>query len=488
MKNNLKVNLISLYIIILILGIVIGLLLKYLTSQETGILIIYLSYLGIFFYFLAIITWNKKTKKIFTPYLIFISICYLFMFGQCFLWALRIYLKYDLRMLFSDDQIIKAQFYTILGLSLFHLGAMVKATKSKSNKIKRKNQNNSLSIKDFYSCRIVGFVLLIVSIVPYLYFIRDQIKFSSFYGYKFLYYDPNFIRTGERASVIILSSLLTPAFISLLIGYCKTKIFYLLSIAIFIKNILDIYIGRRFEAYIWFLLLGIIWHYYRTKLNRKQIILFIIILFVVLTWTPAIRDYRHMTNKSIPEFLKYTTNYIGRGDKAIEAISEIGGSMYPLIMTMNLVPGEYQYRFGKSYLYSLITIIPNLGFWDIHIGYREANLGDWLMGVLNLGYGPGYSLIAEAYINFGWFGIIFLLLLGYLYAYVFLLLESDNARNNIILSCFVLTFFYFSITTIRNSFIANVRALFYYAIPTYFLAIYISNKINIKNGILKKKG
>lgn len=44
------------------------------------------------------------------------------------------------------------------------------------------------------------------------------------------------------------------------------------------------------------------------------------------------------------------------------AISEMGGSMYPMITTMEIVPEREEFRYGSSYLYSATSIIPNLGF------------------------------------------------------------------------------------------------------------------------------
>ena len=103
----------------------------------------------------------------------------------------------------------------------------------------------------------------------------------------------------------------------------------------------------------------------------------------------------------------------------------------------------FGFRYGESYLYSLTTIIPNLGFWDAHPGAIKAHLGNWLQDVLGLDYGPGFSMAAEAYINFGWFGILFMMLLGCFYGWLFSLIsrkEEPEQYNPIVFFLYFLFF------------------------------------------------
>jgi oligosaccharide repeat unit polymerase len=76
--------------------------------------------------------------------------------------------------------------------------------------------------------------------------------------------------------------------------------------------------------------------------------------------------------------------------------------------TIELVPGEWAFSFGKEYLYGLFTVVPNL-FWSVH-PWESVDPADWLVQTIapwhaSLGMGFGYSFIAEAYLNFGLVGI-----------------------------------------------------------------------------------
>ena len=117
-----------------------------------------------------------------------------------------------------------------------------------------------------------------------------------------------------------------------------------------------------------------------------------------------------------------TTNLDGfkvENNAGVEAVAEMGSTMFCLIKTMNLVPEKFEYRYGKSYMYSFSSLIPNLGFWDIHPAKREANLSEWLTNALGLSYGTGYSMCAEAYANFGYLGFILFFFWGWFIANVF---------------------------------------------------------------------
>ena len=153
--------------------------------------------------------------------------------------------------------------------------------------------------------------------------------------------------------------------------------------------------------------------------------------------------------------------------------------MFPLINVMLLVPDSYPFRFGTSYLYSFTTVIPNLGMWKIHPAVSKANLGIWLKDVLGLRYGPGFSFAAEAYINFGWFGIIVLFILGGFYGWFFSLV--DKKQDNPAILVFVFTVFVLVTMTTRNSFVGTVRAFLYVSLPLYIAIMLVRNSIEKKH-------
>lgn len=95
------------------------------------------------------------------------------------------------------------------------------------------------------------------------------------------------------------------------------------------------------------------------------------------------------------------------------ALSEMGGSMRTVALTMNLVPDPYPYWYGESLWDSVVSVLPNLGASarlrylgpDSFITHETYGYGKHVAGV-------GFSIAAEGYINFGWAGPALLLLIG----------------------------------------------------------------------------
>ena len=152
---------------------------------------------------------------------------------------------------------------------------------------------------------------------------------------------------------------------------------------------------------------------------------------------------------------------------AVDAVAEMGGTMFCLIKTMNLVPDYQDYRYGKSYVYAFTSLIPNFGFWEIHPAKKESNLSEWLTNSLGLNYGTGFSMCAEAYANFGYLCFIVFFLWGWFIEGLFGRIETSIIRKDYALLAFLLILFWFFLTLPRNNFINLVRPLFFIAGPIY---------------------
>jgi hypothetical protein len=91
------------------------------------------------------------------------------------------------------------------------------------------------------------------------------------------------------------------------------------------------------------------------------------------------------------------------------------GSYQTLMATVKVVPQEETYHYGSDYLSSLVVALPFrsvlLGPLDVDI--RSVPPSQWVLSYLSPGRtaGPGYLQMAEAYLQFGAIGVIFLYLL-----------------------------------------------------------------------------
>ena len=98
-----------------------------------------------------------------------------------------------------------------------------------------------------------------------------------------------------------------------------------------------------------------------------------------------------------------------------------------MVKMMQLIPYAFNYHYGQSYFFGLLGIFPNI-FGGTHIAVKYAGMAGWLMRTLDMSFGPGFSAPAEAYYNFGWFGIIALVVIGYIIA-KFLNENRDDLGN-----------------------------------------------------------
>lgn len=152
----------------------------------------------------------------------------------------------------------------------------------------------------------------------------------------------------------------------------------------------------------------------------------------------------------------------------------MGKSLQTVIYTQDLVPKQYSYRYGITYLYNLSEAVPNL-FWDRHPAEVYGSLGRWLTKIVDysfyeFGGALGYSCVAESYINFGWVGVIVIaFILGMVIQKVENKVENSNVASVhaswVILANYLLMY-------PRGELSTMVRGFFWYMlIPFIFVKI-----------------
>lgn len=156
---------------------------------------------------------------------------------------------------------------------------------------------------------------------------------------------------------------------------------------------------------------------------------------------------------------------------AASTISEMGWTMFCTIKTLEYYPNTKDYHYGLSYLGDALVVVPNMGMWKEHPSDKLSS-ALWLQEKVGFTSGIGYSMPAEAYANFGWFGLVIMVLIGLLYTKMYDRTSSDMVKIDPLMVIIGLVFLWFTISTVRNSLQTFVRALFYYIIPMYLIANY----------------
>lgn len=414
----------------------------------------------------------KNGQRLISPYVMFLIVMFVFQTGQSLMYPFGIVTKRDLLGFYDIgiSDIFNAQLVSFSFLAFFQIGSLL---------CKPDKNREPLSVKCFLTQNrrllTIGWILAIVSAYPYYKELTDNAILSLTKGYGAIYAQE--VKVGLDNLQSVIADYFMPSMICLYIGYRKSKLKRLIIFWLLMFNCATLLVtGGRSEAVIILALILILHNYLVKKFTIKKIVLIGVAGFFVLGVLTNIAKLRGSSSRNIEETFQVDGKTSDNG--VAEAISEMGGSMFCQIWTKQILDRTDDYRYGSSYLYAFTTIIPNLGFWKIHPAKEHANLGDWLTKEKRLHFGTGFSTVAEAYVNFGYFGALFMILLGYVATLLFGRLYESIRNRDVAFTALILVIFWFSLKIPRNSFIGLVRAVFYFGLPIYWFTRGYIFKIN----------
>lgn len=417
-------------------------------------------------------SWMFLSKEKFSPYIIFLLACFLFWLGQTFLFALNIRAgDFELYYMYSKKELVFAEIFTCISFLFLHLGALINYKFNSIHEIscteEIKDELLAKSIKDVIT------PIFFISGIGFLVELINKIDISLTTGYRSIYEETT--AAGGLSNIISsLDMFFIPSLFILFVLHKKKKhirnIFIVLVLLLFIGNII---IGLR--GYAFALIISFIWLYSnQIKKFKFQHILMVLILGVLgLILINVVADFRNMSDKTLQNFLHLTSDNIINGNPIFESIAEFGASMFPMIETMNIVNRIEEFGFGITYISSFLAIIPSV-FFGGHSFAEQAALATWLKESLSMNYGPGYSLVAEAYYNFGWFGTLFMSVLGYVVIKI-LYPKSLTKDKQILRNVFVAICIFYLIIYSRSSVLLLIRYLFYSTIVLFTLIMIVYN-------------
>ncbi|SFH07656.1 oligosaccharide repeat unit polymerase [Desulfotomaculum arcticum] len=430
----------------------------------------------------SIMSWRILRGEIICIYSIFLGVFYLFTFGQSLLIIFDLVSENrDLLNGISSFQLVEAQIFTLLCLVAFHLGALIickevgKETKIYSNNkmlnsdVIGMNKDNVLMIK---AIKYAGITLLLFSFPGFIYDTISTLTIVVNEGYRALYgYDGDVRSVGLIARIFqYTSSYFLPALICLLVVYrtkVAVRIWIVAVMIIYIIN--ELYIGGRGGAVSLILVIICLYHYSVKPINKKRVFTIGIFSYCLLSFLSVIAQLRGLSNRSIIDYFVAFAESFGKKNLFFDTLTEIGWTMFPLTMIMQIFPSNYEFFWGKSYFYALTSVIPNLGLWELHPAALYASGSTWLMDLLDLYSGPGFSLCADAFRNFGWYGFIVLLGFGLLFGRIYSSIDKFTIHTRPEILCFVMIFANATMMCVRGDNLYIVRPLFYVVIPIYVL-------------------
>jgi oligosaccharide repeat unit polymerase len=229
------------------------------------------------------------------------------------------------------------------------------------------------------------------------------------------------------------------------------------------------FLGMRSNATMPLVALLLVWDRCVKRLRRKTVLLAGVVMMVVVF--PAVRIVRNTTGQDRMNPTVIVHEYESIDNPAVDILTELGYTMVTVAHTIALVPAERAHPMGEGYLYALFTIVPNF-FWTIHPTIARGTDCIWLAErveplMASRGGSLGYSFIAEAYLEFGWYGapiVMFLTGVG-VAAFVLWARRSGEPAKLAATATFVAFFLRYP----RDESASLVRMLVWYVVVPYWL-------------------
>lgn len=318
-------------------------------------------------------------------------------------------------------------------------------------------------------------MIIILSIGPAMYELYHDFNLVQTLGYT-----GEFMRarevTGANAWTLVIAPFLIPGTLLLLAGSRGRRGNIILSwVLIAVPACIYVLLGMRnhglkgMVALLWLhaMVIG--------PIKKSVVVLAATIVLVLVPGLAAVRTERLVGMDKIGALVD---SYEAMDNPLVLAMREMGGSFITIIYTTEFVPQIRPFEWGATYLSAVGTIFPNF-FWDIHPSIAGGLPSYWLMKEVNpyaakAGQTLGFSVIAEAYLNFSWVGtLIFMSVIGYVLARFVLWVWKQSNPLGLAIEAIFISFVLF---VARGESHLIVRSIFWECLIPYLLVTYLYNR------------
>lgn len=370
-------------------------------------------------YVYMIISWYYVSGKIFNYFTVLIALTYIYYYGQVILYAFNrpIRFQYTITNTLTKESIVKAAYYLLINVLVLHASAIFF-----NKRVKKGKQRDKLNVANFRSYRFTAIVVLCVSFVCqvmlllYKYTINITLGYANALG---SVYDA----AGSFSTIVnFLATMYLPAFFLALVTTRYNKIlnkFVWASYGVYL--VLYFMSGSRFDAIISLAGVVLLYHYCYREIKIIQAIIIggigMLALFVCAV----------MSNIRIVENGNFSSIYNENVSEAVERTLEnsfieenlavTGLQLLSVTTVMENCPSKVDFTYGIYYLQGFMRIIPNIFISDNNILITK-DIDTIFHEYLTKTYGMGSSFIVEAYYNFGYFGVLMMIIYGYMIAFI----------------------------------------------------------------------
>lgn len=375
---------------------------------------------------------------------------------------------------FSIHIISEAGFFCFSFLSFLHVFFLLFCPSTK-NILRKSNISIQDSVKE-RAILITGILLLSLSIIPYLWMIYNAISIVKTYGYAQYWY----IRMYMSEKIIptelsALTSFVVPGLLMVYIGSKKRMIHNLMIFFLIFNFLLFTVIGLRSKAVLPMFSFLICYYYLKRKLSIKKFNKVVICIGIAfLFYIPLAAEVRSYSRSFA--FNRFIDN-ISISENLRRVFDETGVSFIGIPYTMQNVPSNKSFWLGKSYILPFFDSLPYLTASRLFSLNIIENLPFvWFNKSFDperyeIGGGWGYSVIAEAYANFGLYSL--LVVTSFLaFSLVKLDVSLFNRKVSFFSSYAILSIPYILFLS-RSSFDVSIRSIINYAVLPIFFSFLI---------------
>lgn len=430
------------------------------------------TYMGVAVNLFCIISNIIIERKFTAPYTIFQIFSLIFLYGILIcenIFNFKPSDIFDLSILVTEENEISACFLIMYSQLSLHLGVMIeKLLTKKQGEIDNKKEINRETEKKVL--RITGYILITISFLPAIYNYIINLKAAIIYGYSGLSQNWTYGFSSIFDKIVPFFQI---SLFSLMVGYKDKKNvskFILLFIIVFYGS--QMFFGNRGIPLI--AVVTGIWLYNIavSKIKSKIVIICLILILPLSILINVIREVR--VDSGLKDWIsnigEIAKDSVSENNPILESIYEMGTAIYPTAYTVKVIPSEVDYKYGKNYLLSILSVV------YINISDSKSSLANEMniaAEMSKLSGAPfGGSYVQEAYANFGWFSVIFFFIIGILLEKVSRKVENRENLISIVLIAYFLNPF---LWVVRNVMITLPRELVWYILPTYLLYKLIMN-------------
>jgi oligosaccharide repeat unit polymerase len=473
-------------------------------SPETAFHFMCSLYLGLTIWFF--VSWYLSTERLFDPYVLFLIASTIFNGGQGILEVFGLNVDGYLHGKFSFAESLQIIYTVALGIGGMHAGALLcLALEHKQNQSDRarsfleglsgrkvfsqlgelrqpsrllalppalppaSHQSFLSDIIPLNSALAVGKFFFYISILPVLITVLGAIVAARAGGYESLYQNQ---ATGAAGAATVIADFLFPGvYLIVAAGNRAPRLRTAALWLMMLYTVGKMATGTRGAATM--PLLALLWLWDRVVKPVPRGLLIGGALFLLIVVFPFIGATRNETAGVDPTSIDFITKTLfGADNPLVASISEMGFSATTIGWTYDLVPKVRPFAMGSSFLVAVLTLIPNVFAAGRHpaltmTGYDIPDF--WLVSEIDKefferGGSFGFSFIAEAYLNFGWFGILYMIALGFAFAkFVQWSMKDGDGVKMAIVATFVSFFLFYP----RGSVQMICRPFLWYAVFPY---------------------